>query len=138
MSEVEGGCFCGRLRYRVGGDPLDAGYCHCRMCQRSVGAPVVAWGTWPADRFAWIRGEPEALASSAAARRLFCRDCGTQLQFLDASEPGRVEINLVTLDDPAPFAPDHHIWTDSHVAWFEIGDELPQFPEGGPVALEKV
>lgn len=142
-SAVEGGCFCGGLRYRIAGEPRDAAYCHCRMCQRSVGAPVVAWGTWPAERFAWTKGEPHLLASSPHGERFFCRDCGTQLLFRDPTEPEAVDVNLVTLDDPARFPPTYHIWTDSHVAWFEIGDELPQYPEGGAVtaaaaAAEKV
>ena len=61
---VEGGCLCGAVRYRVEGPPLHAGYCHCRMCQRAAGAPVVAWGAWPADRFAWLQGKPGRFASS--------------------------------------------------------------------------
>lgn len=39
----EGGCRCGAIRYRITGEPLSAGFCHCRMCQRAAGAPVVAW-----------------------------------------------------------------------------------------------
>ena len=43
---TDGGCLCGAVRYRLEGPPLHADYyCHCRMCQRAAGAPVVAWGT---------------------------------------------------------------------------------------------
>ena len=42
---LEGGCLCGAVRYRISAEPIDAGYCHCRMCQRSTGAPVVSWLT---------------------------------------------------------------------------------------------
>ena len=42
---LEGGCLCGAVRYRISAEPHHAGYCHCRMCQRSAGAPVVAWLT---------------------------------------------------------------------------------------------
>ena len=37
-----GGCLCGRIRYRVLHVPIDAGYCHCRLCQQSAGTPVQA------------------------------------------------------------------------------------------------
>lgn len=37
----EGGCLCGALRYALSGPSIDAGYCHCRFCQRASGAPVV-------------------------------------------------------------------------------------------------
>lgn len=50
MTQVhEGGCLCGAVRYRITGEPKSVGYCHCRMCQRAAGAPVVAWATVPAD-----------------------------------------------------------------------------------------
>jgi hypothetical protein len=130
MSTREGGCFCGAVRYRVEGEPVDAGYCHCRMCQRSVGAPAVAWGTWRRERFAWLMGEPRALRSSPPAERLFCGACGTQLVFVAATDPERLDINLATLDDPASVRPDHHSWMSSRVPWFEVRDDLPRYQEG--------
>ena len=48
----EGGCLCGALRYRLDAAPLDIGYCHCSMCRRSTGAPVLAWACIPAAAFA--------------------------------------------------------------------------------------
>ena len=68
MTDAEGGCFCGAIRYRVTGEPIDAGYCHCRMCQLSAGAPAVAWGTWEIGRFQWLSGEPRTLQSSASGQ----------------------------------------------------------------------
>ncbi len=128
---AEGGCLCGGVRYRLEGAPRDASYCHCRMCQRAAGAPVVAWGTWPAGRFAWVLGEPRVFASSAIGERSFCPACGASLTFVDSTEPGLVEVALATLDDPAAVAPEAHIWTTSRVPWFETADELPRHPEAG-------
>jgi len=39
---MEGGCFCGAVRYSVSGPPFAAEYCHCRMCQKSTGAMTIA------------------------------------------------------------------------------------------------
>ena len=36
---LEGGCLCGAVRYRIGVEPRNADYCHCRMCRRAGGAP---------------------------------------------------------------------------------------------------
>ncbi len=30
--EVEGGCYCGAVRYKASGEPLFKGQCHCREC----------------------------------------------------------------------------------------------------------
>ena len=128
---ADGGCLCGAVRYRAGGPPLHADYCHCRMCQRSVGAPVVAWGTWPADRFAWLAGEARTFASSEKGARSFCPSCGTQLTFVHADDPALVDVTLASLDDPAAFAPQYHIWTMSRIPWLEIGDELPRYADAG-------
>jgi hypothetical protein len=123
---VEGGCLCGAVRYRVEGQPLHAGYCHCRMCQRAAGAPVVAWGAWPADRFAWLQGKPGRFASSAKGERSFCPSCGTSLTSVDPGDRRLVEVTLASLDDPAAFPPEEHIWTTSRIRWLELGDKLPR------------
>jgi hypothetical protein len=39
---AEGGCLCGAVRYQISFEPRSADYCHCRMCRRAAGAPVVA------------------------------------------------------------------------------------------------
>jgi hypothetical protein len=131
MTMLEGGCFCGAVRYRVEGEPVDAGYCHCRMCQRSAGAPVLAWGTWRQERFAWLTPEPRTCRSSAHGQRRFCGACGTQLLFWTSEAPALVDVNLATLDDPAAVRPQHHGWTDSRIPWFDTRDALPRYPDGG-------
>ena len=126
-----GGCFCGAVRYRVEGEPIDAGYCHCRMCQRTTGAPVVAWGSWDAAGFGWLTAEPKILPSSAQGQRRFCGACGTHILFWTAEEPEIVDVNLVTLDHPEQVAPQYHIWTDSRIPWFDTADTLPRYPDRG-------
>jgi hypothetical protein len=127
----EGGCFCGATRYRVQGPPIDAGYCHCRMCQRSAGAPVLAWGSWPGENFQWLTAEPATFMSSTQGRRQFCAGCGTQLLFWTEAEPEIMDVNLVTLDDPAAIVPEYHTWTASRIPWFETADTLPRYPDAG-------
>ena len=131
---LEGGCLCGGVRYRISAEPRHADYCHCRMCQRSAGAPVVAWLTMASDGFAWIQGEPAVYRSSQKAQRLFCPACGTQLVFREIAEPDHLDVTLASLDDPQAVRPSRHIWTGSRIGWFEIADDLPRYPERGPSA----
>ena len=75
----EGGCLCGAVRYRIDG-PVEAGaHCHCVMCRRAAGAPVVTWITAPVDRFNLTRGELKTYRSSEHGERRFCAACGTQV-----------------------------------------------------------
>ena len=76
---LSGGCLCGEVRYRINAAPVEALYCHCRMCQRAHGAPVIAWLTVPLAAFEVSAGTPAAYRSSAKAFRHFCRTCGTPL-----------------------------------------------------------
>ena len=127
----EGGCLCGRLRYRASG-PIDAGYCHCRMCQRASGAPAQAWVSFPTANFAYSAGEPATYSSSPTGRRQFCPSCGTPIAFCDTRTPQRIDVNLTSLDEPDAIQPEYHIWTASQISWFHIADDLPRYVDGGP------
>ena len=129
---LEGGCLCGQVRYRINALPRDAGYCHCRMCQRAAGAPVVPWLSVASSALAWTEGEPAVYRSSEKAERLFCPRCGTQLGFREVALPERLDVTLASLDDPEAVRPSHHIWTASRIGWFEVADDLPRHPGPDP------
>ena len=126
--DLTGGCLCGEVRYRITGVPVEAQYCHCRMCQRAHGAPVIAWLTVPLDAFAVTQGNPVAYRSSAKAFRHFCASCGTPLTWREADNPRLLDVSIGSLDNPEAVAPTMHVWTDSRITWFETADHLPRYP----------
>lgn len=143
---LTGGCLCGRIRYRLSAVPDDVAHCHCRICQRSTGAPVVTWATVARGSLT-ITGDPAWYRSSAAARRGFCPACGTQLFFAFdadacASRPdvpdhalGEIDVAVATLDDPDRCRPTRNIWTTSRRAFLHDFDAtLPDFVDEGPFA----
>lgn len=132
-SAYEGGCLCGRVRFRVTAESIDAGYCHCRMCQRNSGAPAIAWVIFPVESFRWISGRPATYASSARAERAFCANCGSYMVFTTQECPGEVSINTASLDDPSAFPPRMHIFAESRIPWFRTEDALPHYRGYGPV-----
>jgi hypothetical protein len=130
-SEATGGCLCGAVRYRATGI-MGAGYCHCRMCQKASGAPVVAWTSVPAEGFAILAGTLTAYRSSAKALRHFCGTCGTPLTFRLTEDAREIDINLATLDHPEEIVPRYHIYASSALPWLHLEDGLPRYPEGRP------
>ena len=129
---LRGACLCGAVAYELDGPPKNAGFCHCRMCQRASGAPVVAWGTWPVERLRLLQGEPRTFRSSARAERRCCPTCGAQLFFFSEDAPALIDVTLASLDDPGQVAPDYHIWRMSRISWFETADQLPRYEDDGP------
>ena len=128
--EIEGGCLCGAIRYRVSGAVSESGYCHCRTCQRQSGAPVVAWFALAPTQFSYTDGAPKTYRASTRAGREFCGNCGTYLLFRDGDPTATLGINTATLDDPARVPPAFHIWHQSHVAWFDTADDFPRHSQG--------
>lgn len=131
-SVAEGGCMCSAIRYRISGQPTNSMVCHCRSCRRAAGAPVVAWVTFPADRFQLLRGHPSQFKSSKLVCRTFCSACGTPLTYQRDDAPGSIDVTTCSLDDPDSFPPTHHSWLSHDVAWVRFGDGLPTFQEWRP------
>jgi hypothetical protein len=118
MAEMNGGCQCGRVRYRAEADKAEAYLCHCRMCQRATGGFAASFVNMPAEAVHW-ETEPDWYASSPIARRAFCSACGTPLAFRFNDGAG-IDLTLGSFDDPYGFVPQSHSGAESmHEAWID-------------------
>jgi hypothetical protein len=114
---IEGGCFCGALRYALDERAYRVGNCHCTMCRRVHAAPFVTWLVVPTGSFRYTRGAPTVLQSSADGTREYCAHCGTHIACALKSHPESVDITLGSLDDPSRFEPEVDVHTDTQLAW---------------------
>ena len=121
----EGGCLCGALRYRLQGPVRSIVHCHCRMCQKASGAPLVTWLTLPKAGFQVSRGELRPFESSDHGQRGFCPGCGTQITFWTRHHPDDIDVTVASLDEPGKVAPERHIWTGSRISWLHLDPDLP-------------
>ncbi len=136
-SEYEGGCLCGALRYRSTAPPLRGVICHCSMCRKHSGAPVLALVHFPLQSFRWLKGEPTRYQSSQFAQRGFCSACGSTITMHEEVLRDRVQVALGSLDDPDRVRVDDHVWTQEKISWFEIDDELPRFRQSSTAVPTK-
>jgi hypothetical protein len=133
----EGGCLCGAIRYRSSAAPVRGVICHCSMCRKHSGAPVLAFVHFPRDAFTWVKGEPTRFRSSQYAERGFCPKCGSTLSMHEEVLQDRVQVTLGSVDEPHRARIDDHVWTKDRVAWFEVKDDLPRYPKDSPASPTK-
>ena len=123
----EGGCLCGTVRWQATGQPLHAGHCHCRQCQRQSGAAFITGVTFPAEAVAWTSTEPDFYQSSENSKRGFCSRCGSWLSWHWLDE--KVMLTVGSFDHPEEaIEPTSHEFTETQLPWLKLDDGLPRYP----------
>ncbi len=122
---IEGGCFCGEIRYQIEDGEHLAVTCHCSMCRRTSGAPFVVWLVVPKAGFDYTSGKPKVLDSSEHGKRYFCSSCGTPVACMVDSHPDFIDVTLGSLDYPQTITPTQEIYTDSKLPWVMSRTEEP-------------
>jgi len=132
--KIEGGCYCGAVRYQAEGDPILKGQCHCRECQYLTGGSPNVVMAMPEAGFGFTKGSPKAFKRSDLdnpVTREFCPDCGTHLLTRAPALPGGVLIKVGTLDDPSVFGgPEMVIFTVDSQVFHHVPDGVPSFERG--------
>lgn len=128
--QVEGGCLCGACRYIARGAPLNVRVCHCRDCQRAVGAAFNVRALFPRSSVD-ITGPVRRFNSSPDLVRGSCGLCGTTI-YSERASIDAMGLTFGSMDDPDQFAPTEHIWVSRKQAWVSLSDGLPQYPEAPP------
>jgi hypothetical protein len=128
--KLEGGCYCGEVRYVAEGEPIMKAQCHCRECQYISGGSPNMFLLMPPDGFRYTKGTPRQFARSDLERpvtREFCATCGTHLITRRPGLPA-VILKAGTLDDPSLFGrPQMAIYTIDKQVFHQIPDGLPAF-----------
>ena len=129
--ELEGGCYCGAVRYKTAGDAMFKGQCHCRECQYASGGSPNIVMAMPESGFSYTKGAPAAFRRpdlDNPVTREFCAACGTQLVSKTSAVPGAALIKVGTLDDPSVFGmPQMAIFTCDQQSFHQIPEGVAIF-----------
>jgi hypothetical protein len=100
------------------------------MCRKAHGAAFRSRARVAAADFRWVQGEELVTyyESSPGNHRGFCRVCGSPLISRFDRNPSVYGLALGTLDDDPGVRPQLHVFVGSKASWFDITDDLPQFP----------
>ena len=116
---VEGGCFCGSVRYSFKFDKYPSANCYCSICRRISGAPFVSWLAIPLDLFKYLNNKPKKIKSSSHGNRFFCEECGTPIACILEEDPKSINITICSLDKPEDFKPKVEIYVDDMLSWLQ-------------------
>ena len=97
LQTYEGGCHCGRVRFRAQADLAGIGECNCSICTKKGILHLVV----PLDRFTLLQGENDLTTyqfGSHVAKHTFCRHCGIHAFYVPRSDPDKVSVNARCID----------------------------------------
>jgi hypothetical protein len=140
MPALRGSCLCGGIKFEITGPLVRPLNCHCTFCRKQHGAAFRSRARVRRGDFRWVQGEELVTYYEATPgyRRGFCRVCGSPI--LNYAEPhsplaqnhpaslDEFGIALAVLDDDPGVHPESHIFVRSKAPWYEITDNLPQYP----------
>ena len=97
MTTYEGGCHCGKVRFRVTADLDRVSECNCSMCAKKGYLHLIV----PPEQFELLSGTDELTTyefNTGAAKHHFCRHCGIHSFYVPRSDPDKIDVNVRCLD----------------------------------------
>jgi hypothetical protein len=97
MKTYDGGCHCGRVRYRVTADLGDVTACNCSICAKKGFLHLIV----PTGQFELVSGADDLSTytfNTGVAKHHFCRHCGIHSFYVPRSDPDKIDVNARCLD----------------------------------------
>lgn len=98
MRTYEGGCHCGRVRFRVTTDLSGVSECNCSICTKKGFLHLIV----PPAQFELLAGRDDLTTyefNTRTAKHTFCRHCGVHSFYVPRSDPDKIDVNVRCLDD---------------------------------------
>ena len=138
MSEIQGGCRCGAVRYAVElAAPPPTYACHCRDCQTWSGS-AFSQQTFLPETALSVTGPVVIYELTSPSGRIsmqrMCGVCHTRIYNTNSARPGFVVLRAGTLDRSDELDIVAHIWVKRKQPWLTLPAGVPSWPEGAPLA----
>lgn len=124
LTRRTGSCLCGRVKFAAAKASNHVHACHCGMCRKRGGGPLLAVDCGADVEFESTL-EVARYDSSDWAQRGFCRTCGSDL-FYFLKPAGKYFIPVGLFDDDAAFELHQEIFIDSKPAYYELNTACPK------------
>ncbi len=93
----DGGCHCGRVRFRVTADLDRVTYCNCSLCGMKGFLHLIV----PPAQFEQLSGHGDLTTyqfNTNVAKHTFCKHCGVHPFYVPRSDPDKIDVNARCLD----------------------------------------
>lgn len=132
LNGKEGGCDCGKVRYRLKAEPIVIKCCHCRACQRQTGSAFALNVLIEPEHVEMLGESPKAwdleTQSGHGQANMRCPHCQVSVySVFKMAGNGVWFMRGGTLDDPSGVEPDLHIYTETKLPWVRIPEGAEQF-----------
>jgi hypothetical protein len=98
MKTMQGGCHCGRVRFRVTADLDRVTYCNCSICSKKGFLHLIV----PPEQFELLSGKDNLTTyefNTRTAKHMFCKTCGIHAFYVPRSDPDKIDVNVRCIDD---------------------------------------
>jgi hypothetical protein len=97
MKTMQGGCHCGRVRFKVTADLGRVTYCNCSMCSKKGFLHLIV----PPEQFELLSGKDNLTTyefNTRTAKHTFCKTCGIHAFYVPRSDPDKIDVNVRCID----------------------------------------
>jgi len=97
MQTMQGGCHCGKVRFKVTADLDRVTYCNCSMCSKKGFLHLIV----PPEQFELLSGKDNLAIyefNTRTAKHTFCRTCGIHAFYVPRSDPDKIDVNVRCID----------------------------------------
>ncbi|GAB4196627.1 MAG: GFA family protein [Wenzhouxiangellaceae bacterium] len=121
--ERQGQCLCGACQLTTKTLSTDIGVCHCAMCRRWTGGPLLAVDC---STEVTLNGDDNigTYSSSDWAERGFCQRCGTHL-FYRLKATGQYIVPAGLFGDNVEMQLHHQIFIEEKPAYYDFAQQTP-------------
>jgi len=127
----DGGCRCGKLRFRTPWPPMLTMACHCTGCQKMTGGPYSVSAMVTGDAFEVTAGKPVIGGLKGdEIDHMFCPDCMSWV-FTRVMDGAFINMRATMLDDTSGTEPFIQSYTCEKLTWVELNTphSYEKFPE---------
>ena len=95
---MQGGCHCGRVRFRVTAELDNVTVCNCSICSKKGFLHLIV----PPEQFELVSGKDDLTTytfNTGVAKHAFCKHCGIHAFYVPRSDPDKIDVNARCIDD---------------------------------------